>query len=284
MADTFVSDADAEKCTAKVVLTNCLGFTQSLQSGEEIGRVLPVDLVEPESIGPATVSKVTTGEQNTTCTDPDVKQRKEKLRDILKPELDGTPEKKQLGALLEDYHDVFSLSKEDRGETNLIELNIDTGDATPRKYPVRRVPFAVRDEIARNLQEMQAADVIQPSTSPWASPVVLVRKKDGTLRFCVDYRGLNSVTKLDQFPLPRIDDLLDQLGKSRYFTTLDLASGYWQIRVDKPSREKTAFITHQGLFEFCVMPFGLTNAPAVFSKANAESFARIEDRRWKRLC
>ena len=96
--------------------------------------------------------------------------------------------------------------------------------------------------------------------------MVLVRKKDGTLRFCVDYRGLNSVTKLDQFPLPRIDDLLDQLGKSRYFTTLDLASGYWQIRVDKPSREKTAFVTHHGLFEFCVMPFGLTNVPAVFQR------------------
>jgi len=123
--------------------------------------------------------------------------------------------------LLEEYHNVFSLGKEDRGETELIELHIDTGDAMPRKYPVRRVPFAVREELARNLQEMQDSHVIQPSNSPWASPVVLVRK-DGTLRLCVDYRGLNSVTKLDQFPLPRINDLLDQLGKSRYFTTLDL--------------------------------------------------------------
>ena len=113
---------------------------------------------------------------------------------------------------------------------------------------------------------MQDANVIQPSNSLWASPVVLVQKKDGTLRFCVDYRGLNSVTRLDQFPLPLIDDLLDQLGKSHYFTTLDLASGYWQIRVDKPSREKTAFITHQGLFELCVMPFGLTNTLAVFQR------------------
>lgn len=89
----------------------------------------------------------------------------------------------------------------------------------------------MREEIARNLCEMQDANIIQQSSSPGASGVVLVRKKDGTLRFCVDYSGLNSVTKLDQFPLPRIDDLLDQLGRSRFFTTLDLASGYWQIRV-----------------------------------------------------
>lgn len=99
----------------------------------------------------------------------------------------------------------------------------DTGDATPRRHPARRVSFAVHSKIAQNLKEMQQSGVIEPSNSPWASPVVLVRKKDGTLRFCVDYRGLNSAMKVDQFPLPQIDDLLDQLGKSRYFTTLDLA-------------------------------------------------------------
>ena len=94
----------------------------------------------------------------------------------------------------------------------------------------------------------------------------MVRKKDGSHRFCVDYRHVNAVTKPDTFPLPRIDDLLDQLGRSRFFSTLDLAAGYWQIRMQPDSQEKTAFATPQGLFEFRVMPFGLTNAPAVFQR------------------
>ena len=128
------------------------------------------------------------------------------------------------------------------------------------------MPFAVRQEVARQIREMQQAGVVQPSSSPWASPVVMVRKKDGTHRFCIDYRDLNAVTVPDTFPLPQIDDLLDQLGQSRFFSTLDLASGYWQIRVHPDSRKKTAFVTPQGLFEFRVMPFGLTNAPSVFQR------------------
>ena len=112
------------------------------------------------------------------------------------------------------------------------------------------MPFAVREEVARQLDHMQAAGVITPSTSPWSSPVVMVRKKDGTHRFCVDYCQLNAVTKADTHPLPRIDDLLDQLGKCRFFSTLDLAAGYWQIRVSEKSHKKTAFVTPQGLYEF----------------------------------
>ena len=104
-----------------------------------------------------------------------------------------------------------------------MEMEIHTGDAAPRRVPARRMPFAVRQEVSRQLWSMQDLGVVQPSNSPWASPVMMVRKKDGTHRFCIDYRGLNAVRKADTFPLPRIDDHLDQLGES----TLDLASGYW---------------------------------------------------------
>ena len=99
--------------------------------------------------------------------------------------------------------------------------------------------------------------MIEPSKSSWASPVVLVTK---STRFCMDYRKLNAVTKVDVFPLPRIDDSLDLLASTKYFTTLDLAAGYWQVPMD--AQEKTAFSTHSGLYEFKVMPFGLCNAPA----------------------
>ena len=165
-----------------------------------------------------------------------------------------------------ELHLAFVLEDGERGETDLTHFNIDTGEAQPMKQPARRIPFAVREEVNRQIETMEATGVVHPSTSAWASPIVLVRKKDGGTRFCIDYRKLNAVTKKDTHPLPRIDDLLDQLGKARYFSTLDLAAGYWQICMAAESQEKTAFATHRGLYEFTVMPFGLTNAPAAFQR------------------
>ena len=108
--------------------------------------------------------------------------------------------------------------------------------------------------------------VIQPSSSPWASPISMLKKKDGTFRFCVDYRRVNAVTRPGIFPLPRVDDLLDQLGGGKLFSCLDAANRYWQAPLSPASREKTAFVTNGGLYEFTVMPFGLTSAPSTFQR------------------
>ena len=117
------------------------------------------------------------------------------------------------------------------------------------------------------VQQMLASDVIRHSNSPWALPVVMVKKKDGSLRFCVDFRQLNAATVKDAHPLPRIDDLLDMLHGARWFSTLDLKSGYWQVPIMEWDKEKTAFRTSSGqLYEFNPVPFGLCNVPATFSR------------------
>ena len=113
---------------------------------------------------------------------------------------------------------------------------------------------------------MLAANIIQPSRPPWSFPIVVVDKKDGTKRFCTDFRKLNLICKRSSWPLPLIDDMLAVLGKPKYFTTLDLKSGYWQITLDERDKEKTAFTCHRGLYEYNVMPFGLANAPGVFQE------------------
>ena len=172
----------------------------------------------------------------------------------------------RLASVLKTYSDVFALNDEELGTTSVVEHSIDTGDAEPVRQYARRVPYAMRDKLTELVEDMTRRGVIKPTRSPWASPVVLVSKKDGGVRFCVDYRKLNNVTKLDVYPLPRIDDHLDALTGSKYFSTLDLSAGFWQVRMAPNSAEKTAFVTHNGSYEFVVMPFGLTNAPATFQR------------------
>ena len=202
-----------------------------------------------------------------TSAEPD-SLRKEKLASILKlPQCSLSDEdvQKLIDCALQ-YDDVFAIDSGERGEVKGVEHTIDTAESSPISQTPRRVPFALRDEISRMVQEMLGEGVIQESASPWASPVVLVRKKDGTLRFCVNYRRLNAVTRKDTFPLPRIDDLLDQLKGKKIFSTLDAKRGYWQIKVQEESVAKTAFVTFDGLYEFRVMPFGLCNAPSTFQR------------------
>ena len=119
-------------------------------------------------------------------------------------------------------------------------------------------------ELKKQLEELQRIGFIRPSSSPWGAPALFVKKKDGSMRLCVDYRALNEVTIKNKYPLPRIDDLFDQLKGAKYFSKIDLRSGYFQLKIRESDIPKTAFITRYGQFEFTVMSFGLTNAPAYF--------------------
>ncbi|GFU43382.1 retrovirus-related Pol polyprotein from transposon 412 [Trichonephila clavipes] len=150
-----------------------------------------------------------------------------------------SPEQKSSAeGLFQEFEDVFSRNSSDIGHTTVTQHRIDTADHPPIKQQPRRLPFAKQEEVGTLLREMQENDIIEPSSSPWASPIVLVRKKDGSTRFCVDYRKLNDVTKKDSYPLPRIDDTLDTLSGHKWFSTLDLKSGYWQVEIHPEDREK----------------------------------------------
>jgi hypothetical protein len=184
----------------------------------------------------------------------------------------------QLQKLLEEYDDVIAREGMLSGRTNLVTHSITTDNSLPIKQRPYRLSPAEHDFVGQELENMMEQGIIQPSSSPWASPIVLVKKKNGKMRFCVDYRKLNKVTKRDAYPLPRIDEILDSLGKAKWFTSLDLASGYWQVEMNEQDKEKTAFVTKQGIFEFNVMPFGLTNAPATFQRLMDRVFYDIKDK------
>ena len=175
-------------------------------------------------------------------------------------------QKQDVERLLQDNREVFSTSEFDLGRTNLVQHTIDTGTNRPFKQQLRRHPMAYLPVIDEHVDKMLANDICEPSVSPWASNVVLVKKSDGTLRFCVDYRQLKILTIKDSYPLPRINTCFDALGGARYFSTLDLRQGYWQVENDPESSDKTTFITRKGSFKFKVLPFGLSNAPAVFQR------------------
>ena len=172
----------------------------------------------------------------------------------------------QLLSVLLSYADIFAADSDDVGRTHCTQHRVDTGMAVPIRQHPRRIPAARREQTSQLLKDMLKKGTIRPSQSPWASPIVLVAKKDGSLRFCIDYRKLNKVTRKDAYPIPRVDDTLDTLAGASWFTTLDLISGYWQVEVSPEDREKTAFCTPDGLYEFNVMPFGLCNAPATFQR------------------
>ena len=191
--------------------------------------------------------------------------------DLLETEQSG------LNELIREFAGVFARDHRRPARCKLNEHHsILTGDSPPQKSRPRRVPPNWESEISRQLCEMLSADppICQPSKSPWATNVVLVKKRDGSLRFAVDYRRLNGVTKRDEYSLPNPQSIFDRLQGSRYFSKLDVASAYWTIPIRAEDVEKTAFYTPRGMHEMLVMPFGLCNAQATFQRIMDTALAK----------
>ena len=175
-------------------------------------------------------------------------------------------EQKKMNEFLVKNEDMFAESLKDLGCCNFTMHSINTQGSSPIREPPRRIPHHLKDEIKRQLDELVESQIIEPSSSEWATALVPVKKKNGKIRLCIDYRELNKVTKKDSYPIPRLDDTTDKFFDIKCFTTLDMASGYYQVKMDPKDREKTAITTPFGLFQFIRMPFGLTNAPATFQR------------------
>ena len=179
--------------------------------------------------------------------------------DLFSAEL-TSEQKQELQQLIDEFGDIVAVDKTDLGFTDLVQYRTDVGGNLPTKSKPYRVPFSQRPIIEEQIKTMLEKNIIRPSTSPWSSNVVPVAKKDGSRRFCIDYRKLNKITRKETYGLPRIDETLDALGNAQYFSTLDLAAGYWQIGMASEHIDKTAITTITGHFEFLRMPFGLGNA------------------------
>ena len=264
---------------ALIPVENYQGLPVKLKKGMQLGVVRSCDL--PETV------KVDTPEKNEHLDDSrcaavkalsNTPERFQQLLQSLELPVDKLSpiELDKLKEVLTESTDIFALDDSELGCTNLVRHTIPTENHTPIKQRPYRTPVIYREKIEQMVSQMQAQGIVRPSRSPWASPIVLVPKKDGSLRFCVDFRKLNSITKKDVYQLPRVEDILDTLGEAKYFSSLDLASGYWQVELDEDACAKSAFTTHHGLFEFTRMPFGLCNAPATFQRAMQAVLSGLE--------
>ena len=240
------------------IILTCANFTDKavkLKQGTTLALLKPV----------ATVATVTNSTART-YEDMSVDDLPEHLREMARNASEGlsVEQCRQMCGMINENKDVFVGSDGKLGRTSVAKHSVVLNDDIPVRSRPYRPPLSQRKLIEEEIENMLENDVIEASDSPYASPVVLVTKKDGSPRFCVDYRALNQKISRSSWPIPNISDCLDTLSGSTWFSTLDLASAYWQCEIEEKDRHKTAFITHKGLYQFKVLPFGLSNSPACF--------------------
>ena len=264
---TEVNIKENDKSTIKISMANVSDDIIKIKKNQLIGNIT---LITPKTMGEAQIINFVgeaTAEKNSK---KDVNQEwmERLLKEISISEQLDIIQRREVENLVLEYEEIFTDKTQLMTHVQEDELThfIDTGNSPPVSTAPRRTSPQQKEDIEKEIESMLKHKIIQPSNSPWSSAILLVPKPDGTWRFCVDYRRLNDVTVKDVYPLPRIDETIDALVDSNYMSVFDLTSGYWQIPVDKTSLQKTAFISHKGLFEFTKMPFGLTNAPATFQR------------------
>lgn len=249
----------------KVWVVNPDARPRTIKGGTRIAVCYEVEETEPEEEALPTGEPVAdiqpTHGTKQVCMTADVVPELDDLFAHLQPD-----QQSQMRELVARFPDLFSGDKSDIGKVPNITHRIVTTTEKPICTRQWRLPHHTKQVIRDECDRMLAAGVIEPSTSPWLSPVVLVRKPDGTIRFCVDFRPLNHVTVADSYPLPRIDELLDELGGTAYFSLLDARSAYWSVEVEPADRPKTAFMDGHKLYQFRRLPFGLATAPTTFQR------------------
>ena len=253
-------------CKVAVVICNTTNNWLKIPKGTPIARMELANQIPPVCVEAMAATKP---EREKVMNE---EERQEALLDKLDLSgLDSWPPEvvAKAHSLLAEYNHIFSLEKHEIGHTKAVEHKIVLKDpeVAPFKEPFCRIPPTQVDEVREHLKLMLDAGAIHPSKSPWCNVVVLVQKKDGTLRFCIDFCRLNALTRKDSHPLPRICETLESLVGSAYYSTFDLTSGFWQVPMSEESKQYTAFtLGSMGLFECERMPFGLFNAPATFQR------------------